>query len=210
MLPVSLPSFALGAASWTLAEYCIHRFAGHGPHRKPGRGLGRLSPLEIARAFHTEHVAHHQNPSYFAPSWKKALVAVAVVPVVGSVAALAVGRRRGLSFALGFASAYVGYEVMHRRIHVRPPRGRYLRWVYRNHLFHHLSPKVDHGVTVPFWDTLLGTSVAPPQVVRLHPRLVPPWLLDPETGAVRAEHAADYAVGPASGARARPPAERPS
>lgn len=87
---------------------------------------------------------------------------------------------------------YVAYEVVHRRAHTHAPRGPYSRWVRRNHFTHHfLTPRTNHGVTSPLWDRVFGTH-EPLGVVRVPARHAMPWLLDPATGEVRAELAADY------------------
>ncbi len=186
---------AAGAAAWSLTEYCLHRFAGHGPRRKhDGRLVSWLSPSGFAAGFQAEHVAHHVNPDYFAPAWKKLSAAAVGVPAVGALTAVVVGPRRGLSFAVGFMGAYLGYEVIHRRVHTHAPRGAYMRWVDRNHLFHHVNPRVNHGVTSPVWDHVFGTHVAIDGRVRLHARMAPSWMTDASTGEVRAAHAADYEV----------------
>ncbi len=199
---LSLPFAAAGAAAWSLAEYCLHRFAGHGPRRKhDGRLVSWLTPAGFAAGFQEEHVAHHVDPTYFAPAWKKAAAAVVGVPVLGGVTALVVGPRRGVSFAIGFMGAYLGYEVIHRRVHTHAPRGAFTRWVDRNHLHHHVNPRANHGVTSPLWDLAFGTHTPLLGPVRLHVRMAPSWMTDP-SGKVRPEHAADYEVF-----GRRPPAE---
>jgi sterol desaturase/sphingolipid hydroxylase (fatty acid hydroxylase superfamily) len=127
---------------------------------------------------------------YFAPTWKKGLAALVLVPVIGALAALVVGVEAGLSFGLGYALTYVGYEVLHRRIHTHAPINAYFAWMRRHHLHHHVSPKVNHGVTTPLWDLALATrEVAEP--VSLHRKLAPKWLVN-EQGEVRAEFATEY------------------
>ena len=48
----------LGAFTWTFLEYVIHRFLGHFPRL-------RKNPFGV------EHVRHHIEGNYFAPSYKK-------------------------------------------------------------------------------------------------------------------------------------------
>ena len=123
---MSLAAFCAGGAAWTVSEYLIHRFIGHGKKRSmPPTLLGRISPAGLAYEFNREHLAHHANPSYFAPTYRKMLAAAVAVPAVAAIATPFVGPRRALSFATGFATVYAGYEVVHRFIHVRPPRGPY-------------------------------------------------------------------------------------
>ena len=188
---VPILSFAAGAATWTLAEYGLHRFVFHGPSaRAPGAA---------------EHRAHHANPDYFAPWWQKALAALAVTGAMLPAVAWLASLGTALAFTSGFVAAYLLYEVLHRRVHTRAPRGRYGRWRRRNHLAHHFAdPHRAHGVTSPVWDRAFGTAL------RLEPLRVPrplamAWLLD-ERGRVREAFAADYVLeGPARDDEQAPP-----
>ncbi len=185
-------AFAAGALGWTAAEYALHRLVGHGPRRRrPARWYQRIAPSGLLAEFNEEHLAHHADPTYFAPSSHKAAAAVAVVSMVGPVASALVGRRRGWSYAVGFSLFYLGYEVLHRRVHTHPPTDWYGRWRRRHHLqHHHRSPKDNHGVTTPLFDHVFGTAV-PLQRVKVPRRQAPAWMLD-EAGEVRAAYADDY------------------
>lgn len=197
---MSLAFFALGALGWNASEYFIHRFIGHGKKRKPEeRILARLTPRGLAAEFNREHLAHHSDPTYFAPTERKLLAAAAVVPAMGAALTPLVGPRRAISFALGYAVAYGGYEIVHRRIHTHPPTGPYSRWARRHHLHHHYkTPRDNHGVTSPLFDVVMGTLV-PPGKVRVPHRTAPAWMVTPE-GHVRAEYTDDYEIvgGPAA------------
>lgn len=185
----------VGAGAWSFAEYALHRFVGHGPKRKRGEGvLARLSPSGLLAEFAAEHTAHHRDPTYFAPTWKKLLVATVTVPTLGGLATLLVGPRHGFSFALGFASSYLGYELLHRRIHTAPPRTGYERWVYRNHLSHHVSPKANHGVSVGAWDHAFSTHHPSAGPISLHVRIAPSWMVDPLSGEAYEAFARDFRV----------------
>lgn len=166
-----------GALTWTLAEYLLHRFAGHWPRGK----------IEFSR----EHLQHHARPTYFTPTVKKVVTAGVVSAALVPLVVAAFGWRLGLAMAGGFVAAYTGYEVLHRLIHVRGPRGPYSRLVRRHHLHHHFAaPKKNHGVTSPVWDLVFGTFERPERV-RVPARHAMIWLLD-EAGEVRPELAADY------------------
>ena len=176
---VPLFSLVAGAATWTLAEYLLHRLVFHG-----------RSPRAIGAG---EHRAHHARPNYFAPWWQKALAALAVTALMLPGVAFVAGAWTGVSFTLGFIATYLLYELLHRRAHTHPPRGRYGRWRRRNHFAHHFAdPSRAHGVTSPLWDRVFGTRVAL-EPVRVPRRLAMPWLLD-EQGRVRAEFASDYVL----------------
>lgn len=170
---------AVGVVSWTLLEYGIHRFLGHGP--RPSR-----NPFGI------EHVRHHSQGDYFAPAWKKlvaaALLCAALLPVAGLVAAPAPAR----AFVAGLVAMYLAYEFLHRRLHVSAGFGPYARWARRHHFSHHLvDPRTNHGVTSPIWDLVFGTYRRPERIV-VPERLCMVWLRDPATGRVRDEWAGTF------------------
>ncbi len=194
---ISIPWFVLGGAAWTASEYVIHRFVGHGPKRTPKESvLERLTPSGLAAEFNREHLAHHTDPSYFAPTTRKLAAAAAVIPTMGAALTPFVGPRRAISFALGFGAVYGAYEVMHRRIHTHAPRGSYGRWMRRHHLYHHhRTPRANHGVTTPIWDRVFGTQSELEQV-RVPRKTAPVWMVDPATGEVKSEYAADYELVP--------------
>ena len=54
-----------GIVTWTLLEYLIHRFLGH-KRRKTG-------------LIRQEHLKHHAEAHYFAPLYKKAILAFLVL-----------------------------------------------------------------------------------------------------------------------------------
>jgi sterol desaturase/sphingolipid hydroxylase (fatty acid hydroxylase superfamily) len=172
--------FALGVLGWTLAEYAMHRWLAH-----VARGRNDFS---------REHLRHHARRLYFTPTRRKVAAAVPALAVVGALAALLAGPPAGLAFTAGFGAMYVAYEVMHRRIHTHPPRGPYGRWMRRHHLHHHFGdPWSNHGVTSPLWDVVFRTRRRP-GTIGVPRHLAMPWLVDAD-GALRPEHAPDYALG---------------
>lgn len=179
---IALALFA-GIASWSLLEYVIHRWAGH-DRRFVKRTL-----------FGVEHTRHHSEGNYFAPAWKKAMMAAVVVPVLTLPVGAVLGWAMGLAYVLGLVGFYLIYEWMHYRMHVVPGAGRYGRWARKHHFFHHFhKPSVNHGVTSPLWDWVFGTLEWPGQV-HVPERLVMRWLLT-EDGEVREPHRVDYALRP--------------
>lgn len=176
----SILSTLAGAGTWTLAEHLIHHNLGH----RYTRGKYNF--------FAQEHVRHHATTSYFAPSYKKAAAAAATTAAVGPVARLALGPRRGMAFTAGLVGMYVAYEVLHRRAHTHPPTNAYGRWMRKHHFYHHFhDPKVNHGVSAPWFDHLFGTHHDVGKV-RVPEKHAMEWLVDPATGDVRAEFADDY------------------
>ena len=167
-----------GALTWTLLEYLIHRWMGHDRRF-------RRTPFGV------EHVRHHAEGNYFAPTWKK-LVAAALFAGVLIGPALAIGGTAGIAYVGGLIAFYGVYEWLHRREHTHPGFGPYGRFVRRHHFHHHFTdPRTNHGVTTPLWDLAFGTYRTPARI-RVPQRLCMPWLVDPATGDVRADFAGTY------------------
>ncbi|HEY6035567.1 MAG TPA: sterol desaturase family protein [Kofleriaceae bacterium] len=170
---------ACGVASWTLVEYLLHRWMGH-DRRFRGNPFG------------VEHVRHHSEGDYFAPTWKKGLAAAAFTAVVIGPALALAGPADGLAYVAGLVGFYGVYEWLHRREHTHAGIGPYGRWARRHHFHHHfVDVRVNHGVTSPIWDLVFGTYEKP-GVIRVPVKLRMAWLVDPATGDVRREHAARY------------------
>ena len=167
----------------------------------------------FAAEFYREHTAHHVDPTYFAPTSRKLLAVSVAGLAAGLVASAIAGPRLGVSFALGFAGTYGGYELLHRRIHTHAPTGPYGRWRRRHHWHHHRRPQSNHGVTSPLWDLLFTTHVDPGQI-RLTRAIAPAWMLDasrrdqaPLPGRLRAVTLRPVSSG-VRGRGPRPPAAR--
>ena len=162
----------LGVLTWTLLEYLIHRWMGHDRRF-------RKSPFGV------EHVRHHIEGDYFAPTWKKLIVAAGFVGVTMLLGAPA-------AFVLGLVTCYGAYEWLHRREHTHAGIGPYGRWARRHHFHHHfVDGRTNHGVTSPIWDLVFGTYQQP-TTIRVPAKLCMVWLRDPATGGIRREHAGTY------------------
>ena len=185
---ITFIAVGLGAAAWTFLEYVLHRFLGHDRRTFPN-------------PFASEHTRHHSEGNYFAPTWKKALTALLAFAIVVTLATGAAGLLYGPVFAAAFVTMYATYEVIHRRVHTHPGFGAYGRYLRRHHFYHHFeNPRKNHGVTSPFWDVVFGTLESPEQI-GVPQRLAMRWLVDPDTGQVRAEHRPFYQLVPIGGAR---------
>jgi sterol desaturase/sphingolipid hydroxylase (fatty acid hydroxylase superfamily) len=169
----------VGVMTWSLCEYLLHRFLGHDRRTMPN-------------PFSVEHTRHHSLGDYFAPSWKKAIVAVAALALIGPLASAVVGLPLGAIFGSSFVSMYVTYEVIHRRAHTHPGFGPYARYLRRHHFHHHFeNPRANHGVTSPIWDFVFGTFEAPTKI-RVPRKLKMQWLCHPDSEEVRSGFASVY------------------
>jgi sterol desaturase/sphingolipid hydroxylase (fatty acid hydroxylase superfamily) len=173
---------ACGVASWTLLEYLIHRWMGHDRRF-------RRSPFGV------EHIRHHIEGDYFAPTWKKLIVAALVAAVLCGPAIAIAGSSLGVAYVAGLIAFYGVYEWLHRREHTHAGIGPYGRFVRRHHFHHHfVDGRKNHGVTTPIWDFAFGTYQTP-TIIKVPPRLCMAWLIDPATGDIRTEHAGTYQLG---------------
>ncbi|MCB9616872.1 MAG: sterol desaturase family protein [Sandaracinus sp.] len=171
----------LGALTWTLLEYCIHRWLGHDAKFRPN-------------PFAKEHIRHHSQGDYFAPTLKKMGAALVALALVTPPAILVAGVELGVAYALGLVGFYGVYEVLHRREHTSRGFGAYGRWARRHHFWHHFGDSSkNHGVTSPIWDFVFGTYQAPGVIV-VPERLKMQWLTDPETGDVFSDLQAWYSL----------------
>lgn len=189
-------AFGAGMLGWSAAEYALHRLVGHGPRRRrPARWYQRAAPSGLLAEFNEEHLAHHADPTYFAPTERKLVAAGVATTLVGGALSTLLGPRRAWSFAVGFGAAYLAYELVHRRIHTHAPTGPYTRWMRRHHLLHHFrAPRMNHGVTSALWDHAFRTHVPAGAPLRVPARHAPVWMVDRATGAVRDPYRADYDV----------------
>lgn len=197
MIAITCTAALLGALTWTGVEYLLHRFVGHGPRRQPPPTLLRRLTLQgFLGAFNDEHLRHHADARYFAPTSQKVGAAIVVAIVFATIGSVVAGPTIGTAYALGFAGMYGTYEILHRRVHTHGPRGRYGRWRRRHHLFHHFkTPRMNHGVTSPVWDKAARTEevLAPNEPLRVPRHLAPPWMTD-GAGRVHAAYADEYVI----------------
>jgi len=174
-----------GVLTWTFLEYVIHRWMGHDRRF-------RKTPFGV------EHIRHHIEGDYFAPTWKKMIVAVFAIAILSPPAILIAGVPLGLTYVISLIAFYGVYELHHRRDHTHPGFGPYGRWARRHHFHHHfVDGRTNHGVTTPLWDLAFGTY-RKATIIKVPPKLAMAWLLDPVTKQIRAEHAGTYQLGKAS------------
>ncbi|MFO0665860.1 MAG: sterol desaturase family protein [Polyangiaceae bacterium] len=176
MVKVCLFTLA-GALTWSFLEYLIHRFLGHYHRRNP---------------FAHEHIRHHAEGDYFAPTWKKLIAALGATAIMLPPAMLCLGPGNGGAYVAGFVGFYGVYELLHRREHTHAGIGAYGRWARRHHFTHHFTDaRFNHGVTSPIWDFVFGTYKKP-SVIVVPRKLCMTWLKDELTGDIKATFAANY------------------
>lgn len=135
---------AVGAVSWTLFEYLLHRFV-----------------LHQVQPFAAMHDAHHQAPLAFVgtPTW----LSMGVILGVVFLPTWALGSFNAASgLAVGVMAGFFWYGLVHHAIHYRKPRAIATRLLLasRRHAQHHYSDQLGNfGVTTSFWDHVFGTTL---------------------------------------------------
>lgn len=146
--PAVVTAAALGALTWTLVEYLMHRFLFH----FPARGEAGLVTTFLV---HGHHHVHPHDPRR-----------IAATPIqFGSLLLLFFGIVRAtLSAPLahaalaGVALGYLGYEWAHWVAHHGKPRTPWMRALKRHHLRHHFErPDARFGISTPVWDVVFRT-----------------------------------------------------
>ena len=161
-----ITAFITGIASWTLTEYLMHRFLGH-VHK--GKNF-----------FKKEHLQHHSKSNYFAPAYKKAVMAVVVSAVLCTVLSLLTSFTVAIAFTLGFAGMYGLYEVTHARFHSKDPIAKPFIVLRKHHFYHHFhNPRFNHGVTTRIWDRVFGTFKTV-EIVKVPRQMSMSWLVADE------------------------------
>jgi sterol desaturase/sphingolipid hydroxylase (fatty acid hydroxylase superfamily) len=141
--------FALGALSWTLLEYILHRWVLH------WRPSGEVS-LELVKRL---HLYHHDDPKdesqvcvpifLSAPAW---------VTIFGAILIFGGNPGKGILFTCGLALMSVVYDLAHFSAHYMKATNGLLASLKKQHMLHHFS---DHtrrfGVTSPIWDYVFRT-----------------------------------------------------
>lgn len=124
-----------GLATWTFAEYLIHRVVLH----------------HVVR---DAHWLHHERPHrYIATPWFLTLSLHAVL--FGTALVLPDGF---LGAYAGLELGYLTYSIVHERMHhgARPSRG-FLARRRALHDLHHAGLEVNFGVTTSLWDHVFRT-----------------------------------------------------
>lgn len=130
-----------GLASWTLAEYGLHRFVLHG-----------------VQPFARWHALHHARP--------QALIATPTLLTAALFGGLVVVPAWWLlppwsaaALVLGVAIGYLVYIAMHHAVHHAHLGSAWLRRHKRWHALHHrVGARACYGVSLPLWDHVFGSA----------------------------------------------------
>lgn len=142
-----VPMVFLGAITWTLTEYWLHRKLFHW-----------VGESKWAQRFHyLVHGYHHTYPRdkehLFMPIIPSLLLAtifcLLYYTILGAI---------GLVFFAGFLGGYLVYSSMHYSIHTITNPPKWLRPLWRHHHLHHSTfPNKAFGVSSSLWDKVFNT-----------------------------------------------------
>lgn len=134
-----------GLVLWSILEYGLHRFVGHG-----GRGVW----LE---GFRVRHLLHHRDPTFFDPLHELVIgLGIAVLCVVALWSVL-LGIPAGIGVGVGYGAGFLGYEALHRWVHSDLPVVFPVDRIRMHHLAHHRDPRGRYGITSTLWDAIWRT-----------------------------------------------------
>jgi 4-hydroxysphinganine ceramide fatty acyl 2-hydroxylase len=134
-------SFLAGLFTWTLVEYCFHRWVYH-----KGDTLA-----------HNGHLLHHDEPEALIgmPWFITSLVMYSLWFVFGYLLALGSASTYVSGWLFGFFFYYTFHHIMHHQFNLKSSWYRKLR---AHHKIHHQIPERNFGVTNRFWDQIFGTT----------------------------------------------------
>ena len=148
LLPV-LGIGVLGLVTWTLTEYCLHRFVFHYPARsRAGKWFVYLF-----------HGNHHDDPRDKTRLVMPPAGAIPIMAALFFLFGLVIPAPWIEPFGAFFIVGYLIYDYIHYATHhfrMKNPVAKYLR---RYHLKHHFSgERGRYGVSSPLWDIVFGTT----------------------------------------------------
>jgi dihydroceramide fatty acyl 2-hydroxylase len=140
--------FALGLASWSLAEYLLHRFVFH---LEPDTPWGRRTHLII-------HGVHHDFPHDPMRLVMPPSVSVPLAVLTYLLFLVVLGPAWSLPAFAGFVLGYLIYDMAHYHIHHHRSDNRLSLALRRYHYRHHFQQSNrGYGVTSPLWDRVFRT-----------------------------------------------------
>ena len=138
----------LGIFTWTLTEYCLHRFLFHYPARsRAGKWLVYLF-----------HGNHHDDPKDKSRLVMPPAGAIPIMAVLYLLFGLFIPQPWIQPFCGGFIIGYLIYDYIHYSTHhfpMRNPLSKYLKHYHHNH--HYSGDGGRYGVSSPIWDWVFVT-----------------------------------------------------
>ena len=138
-------SFAGGLLTWTLMEYCFHRWVYH---------TGKT-------VLHAGHALHHEDPKMLiGMPW---FLTTSFVMGLWYVFSFWLEVRYASAAVAGLLSGFVFYYCFHHIHHHFNPKYSWYRKLRAHHKVHHQMPETNFGVTNRFWDRVFRTTYRKPE-----------------------------------------------
>lgn len=147
-LLLTLALISAGLFFWSFTEYVLHRFVFH---YEPKTAFGKR--------FHwLFHGVHHDYPN----DSLRLVMPPGISLILGSaffaMFYLVLGKTNCFSFAAGFFSGYLIYDISHYAMHHFAFKNKFMIQLKKHHMKHHFQePERGFGVSSPLWDYVFDT-----------------------------------------------------
>jgi sterol desaturase/sphingolipid hydroxylase (fatty acid hydroxylase superfamily) len=138
-----------GLISWTIIEYCLHRFIFH-----------YEAQTERTRTIvYNMHIIHHDYPKAVDDLFAGLQLSVPIASFYFLASWMIAGSWQAAVFLfIGMIAGYFAYEWTHYQVHHGNCRSRVMQYLKRYHMLHHYQAQdLRFGVTTPLIDLLFGT-----------------------------------------------------
>lgn len=139
-----------GLATWSLAEYVMHRFVFH--WQPPGKWGEKIHFVT--------HGVHHQYPN---DSKRLVLPPALSIPLATGFYYLflfILGKHLLPPFFAGFLMGYLCYDMLHYAVHHAKIKHPWFQELKRHHMLHHFKdPDNGYGVSSKLWDIIFRTTI---------------------------------------------------
>jgi len=147
-LLLTLLFIVAGLFFWSFIEYVLHRFVFH---YEPKTDLGKR--------FHwLFHGVHHDYPN---DSFRLVMppgISLILGSMFFALFYLVLGKNNCYSFASGFFSGYLVYDISHYAMHHFAFKNKFMIQLKKHHMKHHFQePERGFGVSSPLWDYIFDT-----------------------------------------------------
>ncbi len=148
-LGASAALFVVGALTWSLTEYWLHRTFFHW---EPKGTWGERMHFLV-------HGVHHRWPKDKYRLVMPPAVSISLFFAFLGIFYLLLGGSWVWPFHAGFVFGYMSYDVTHYYVHHYNPKTRYGLALKKHHMLHHFkTPDSRYGVSSFLWDYVFGTK----------------------------------------------------
>lgn len=136
--------FSSGIVSWTLAEYCLHRFIFH----------NSFCNTYLPEITFLLHYNHHKQPHDLSRLSTPLLLSLPIAWLMLQIMGTWMCWHDTMSWGLGICLGYMGYDFVHYMTHARP----LVLSIQQHHMGHHQLCEKKFGFTSRVWDKVFGTE----------------------------------------------------